>query len=64
MDVGCSNKHNNTIAESGDFNSYQIAGLEPGNRYTITVRATNDAGSSHMTSNALTATTNEIGKRD
>ena len=35
--VGCSDVNERTISVNGAFTSYTIAGLEPGNRYTITV---------------------------
>ena len=35
--VGCSDGNERTISENGDFSSYTITGLEPGNRYYITV---------------------------
>ena len=61
MGVGCSNKDQATITVSGDFTSYEIAGLEEGNRYTITVNASNAAGIGSA-SNAVTAMTQERGE--
>ena len=46
----------------GFSGSYRIIGLEPGNRYTITVTVFNAAGSAPV-SNAVTATTMETSKR-
>ena len=61
--VGCSDEDEDTISETGDFpNSYQISGLEPGNRYTITVTVSNAAGSAPA-SNSVTGTTLETGER-
>ena len=60
--VGCSDEDEGTIPETGVFpNSYQISGLEPGNRYTITVTVSNAAGTAPA-SNSVTATTLEIGE--
>ena len=60
---GCSNRNQRTITENQGFSgSYTITGLEPGNRYTITVAVFNAAGSGPV-SNAVTATTEESGKR-
>ena len=53
-----------TISEDTAFpNSYQISGLEPGNRYTITVTVSNAAGTA-PTSNSVTGTTLETGERE
>ena len=61
--VGCSYSNQRTITENQGFSgSYTITGLEPGNRYTITVAVFNAAGSAPV-SNAVTATTEESGKR-
>ena len=61
--VGCSDEDEDTISETGAFpNSYQISGLEPGNRYTITVTVSNAAGSAPA-SNSVTETTLETGER-
>ena len=61
MGVRCSNKDQATIIVSGDSISYEISGLEEGNRYTITVNASNAVGNGSA-SNAVTAMTEEIGK--
>ena len=63
--VGCSNEDEDTISETGVFFtlSYQISGLEPGNRYTITVTVSSAAGTAPA-SNSVTGTTLEIGERD
>ena len=52
-----------TISETGPFFtlSYQISGLEPGNRYTITVTVSNAAGTAPA-SNSVTGTTLETGE--
>ena len=50
------------ITEDTAFpNSYQISGLEPGNRYTITVTVSNAAGTAPA-SNSVTGTTLETGE--
>ena len=60
--VGCSDEDEDTISENGALpNSYQISGLEPGNRYTITVTVSNAAGTAPV-SNSVTATTLETGE--
>ena len=62
--VGCSDEDEDTISETGAFpNSYQISGLEPGNRYTITVTVSNAAGTAPA-SNSVTGTTLETGERE
>ena len=61
--VGCSNENEDTISLSGDFTSYTIMGLEPGNRYTITVTVSNSAGNAPV-SNTVTAMTPEAGERE
>ena len=62
--VGCSDEDEDTISETGVFpNSYQISGLEPGNRYTITVTVSNAAGTAPA-SNSVTGTTLETGERE
>ena len=61
MGVGCSNKNQATIIVSGGLTSYVITELEEGNRYTITVNASNAAGNGSA-SNAVTAMTQEIGE--
>ena len=60
--VGCSDVNERTISESGDFTIYTITGLEPGNRYTITVTVSNSAGTAPV-SNTVTAMTLEAGER-
>ena len=60
--VGCSDVNERTISENGDFTSYTITGLEPGNRYTITVTVSNSAGTA--VSNTVTAMTVETGERE
>ena len=58
--VGCSDENYATLSETGAFpNSYQISGLEPGNKYTMRVRLTNKYGTY---SNSITATTLERGE--
>ena len=53
-----------TITEDTTFpNSYQISGLEPGNRYTITVTVSNAAGTAPA-SDPVTGTTLETGERE
>ena len=61
MSVGCSDVDNGSISETGSFTSYTLTGLEPGNRYNITVAASNTAGSGPL-SNTVTAMTTETGK--
>ena len=59
--VGCSDEDERTV--NGDFTSYTITGLEPGNRYTITVTVSNSAGTAPV-SNTVTAMTEETGERE
>ena len=61
--VGCFDVNERTISESGDFTSYTITELEPGNRYTITVTVSNSAGTAPV-SNTVTAMTPETGERE
>ena len=61
--VGCSDEDEDRVSVNGAFTSYIITGLEPGNRYTITVTVSNSAGSSGV-SNTVTAMTEETGERD
>ena len=58
--IGCSDEDqdNTTITDT----SYTISGLEEDSRYTITVTASNTAGSSEI-SNSVTAVTEEAGER-
>ena len=59
--VGCSDVNQDTIPVNGAFTSYIITGLQPGNRYTITVTVSNSAGTAPV-SNTVTART-ETGER-
>ena len=61
--VGCSDEDEDTISVNGAFTSYTIMGLEPGNRYTITVTVSNSAGTAPV-SNTVTAMTLEAGERE
>ena len=61
--VGCSNENERTISVNGDFTSYTIMGLEPGNRYTIRVTVSNSAGNAPVSS-PVTAMTLETGERE
>ena len=62
--VGCSNSNMRRFTVNRGFTgSYRITGLEPGNRYTITVTVSNEAGSSPV-SNSVTAMTRETGERE
>ena len=61
--VGCSNVNERTTSVTGAFTSYIILGLEPGNRYTITVTVSNSAGTAPV-SNTITAMTPETGERE
>ena len=62
--VGCSDEDEDTISENTTFpNSYQISGLEPGNRYAITVTVSNAAGTAPA-SNSVTGNTLETGERE
>ena len=61
--VGCSDEDEDTISVNGAFTSYTITGLEPGNRYTITVTVSNSAGIAPV-SNTVTAMTLETGERE
>ena len=61
--VGCSYSNQRILTVNQNFSgSYRITGLEPGNRYTITVRVFNTAGSGPI-SNTVTATTMQTSKR-
>ena len=61
--VGCSDVNGRTISESGEFTSYTITGLEPGNRYTIRVTVSNSAGTAPV-SNTVNGRTLEAGERE
>ena len=61
--VGCYDVNQDTISESGDFTIYTITGLEPGNRYTITVTVSNSAGTAPV-SNTVNGRTLEAGERE
>ena len=62
--IGCSDKNHSSFTVDQSFSgSYRVTGLEPGNRYTITVTVFNRAGSSAV-SNTVTATTTETGERE
>ena len=62
--VGCSILNMRRFPVNRGFNgSYRVIGLEPGNRYTITVTVFNEAGSSPV-SNSVTAMTRETGERE
>ena len=61
--VGCSDEDDRTIPVTGDFTSYTITGLEPANRYTITVTVSNSAGTAPV-SNTVNGRTLETGERD
>ena len=58
--VGCSDEDEATITVNSTFATYAISGLEPGNRYFITVRLFNAAGSGPV-SNTITTSTEESG---
>ena len=63
LSVGCSNTSDQSLTMYQGFSgSYRITGLEPGNRYTITVTVFNAAGSAPV-SNVVTATTMLTSKR-
>ena len=59
--VGCSDENERTV--TGAFTIYTITGLEPGNRYTITVTVSNSAGTAPVSS-PVTAMTLEAGERE
>ena len=61
--VGCSDVNERTISVDGAFTSYTIMGLEPDNRYSITVTVSNSAGTAPV-SNTVTAMTPEEGERE
>ena len=59
--VGCSDEDERTV--TGAFTIYTITGLEPGNRYTITVTVSNSAGTAPVSS-PVTAMTEETCERE
>ena len=60
--MGCSDENYATISETGVFpNSYQISGLEPGNKYRVRVRLSNVVRYGTF-SNSIIATTLETGE--
>ena len=61
--VGCSDVNERTISVNGEFTSYTIMVLEPGNMYTITVAVSNSAGTAPVSS-PVTAMTLETGERE
>ena len=61
--VGCSDEDERTISENVAFIIYTTAGLESGNRYTITVTVSNSAGTAPVSS-PVTAMTLEAGERE
>ena len=61
--VGCSNVDKRNITVPGRFSRYVITGLEPGNRYSISVRGYNRAGRGPV-SNTVTALTDKSGKNN
>ena len=61
--VGCSDEDQDSTTIAGGSTSYTISGLEEDSRYTITVTASNTAGSSEV-SNSVTAVTEEAGERN
>ena len=58
VSIGCSDVGQQNIDERGRFSRYVITGVEPGNRYSITVRLYNAAGSGPA-SNTVSAMTKE-----
>ena len=59
--VGCSDVDEDTTSVTGAFISYTITGLEPGNRYTITVTVSSSFRDPVRSS--VTAVTEEAGRR-
>ena len=59
--VGCSDEDQDSTTITDGSTSYTISGLEEDSRYTITVTASNTAGSSEV-SNSVTAVTEEAGE--
>ena len=63
LSVGCSNTSDRSLTMYQGFSgSFRITGLEPGNRYTITVTVFNAAGNGPV-SNNVTASTMPTSKR-
>ena len=62
LEIGCADENEDVISVGGDFIDYTITGLEPGNRYTVSVRASNEAGRGPV-SNKVTVMTLETGRR-
>ena len=58
--LGCSDRDEDTLTVNAEFTSYEITGLEEGNRYSITVEVFNEAGNSSL-SNTVTGSTLEAG---
>ena len=58
--LGCSDRDEDTLTVNAEFTSYEIIGLEEGNRYSITVNVFNGAGNSSL-SNTVTESTLEAG---
>lgn len=63
LEIGCADENEDAISVGGDFRNYTIIGLEPGNRYTISVRVSNEAGRGPV-SNQVTVMTPETGKEE
>ena len=59
--VGCSNMDGGSKFRTGNFNSYEITGLQPDSRYIITIIVFNTAGS---VNHQVTAMTLEAGRRE
>ena len=60
--IGCSDEDEGNTTITDGSTSYDIMGLEEDSRYTITVTASNSAGSSAVSS-TVTAMTLEAGER-
>ena len=58
----CPDEDEGSISLTDGFNNYEIVGLEEDSSYSITVTASNAAGSSEV-NNTVTAMTLEAGKR-
>ena len=63
VSIGCSDVNQRKIEERGLFSNYTITGVEPGNRYAITVRLLNAAGIGQV-SNTVAAMTEEDGEKE